>query len=437
MSIVKSSKNKDQLLLDGFRYRRDRKSQTIWRCCRNDCGGRASFDGAIYIKVNDHIHAPNPEETIATEYKSKFVNSAITSHDPPRRIIHEVLLGISKEDGTAVPNYSSSQRTIQRKRKKKEMPLPRPKSFDEIHIPDELRVTNGGNRFLLYDNESSTNRMIILSSDDDLDRLSNSEFWHADGTFKIAPHLFYQLYTIHGVICGRALPSVYCIISGKSEEIYGEIIDVVMQHISQRPISITTDYEKAVHNVIKKKLPMATVQGCFFHFKQCLWRQINSHGLQKLFVDDRQVRRYLKNFGCLALIPEQFVIEEFEKLQVDSPDSLDDFVDYYEDNFIAIWSCFSRLDNQLPRTNNSNEDWHRAVQHSVRLNPSIYESIKDLQMEQHATLVMAEQLQAGLVKKVKRVKYELLDEQLQQLASSFDLIPRDLYFKRARALFNF
>ncbi|CAF4772830.1 unnamed protein product [Rotaria socialis] len=268
--------------------------------------------------------------------------------------------------------------------------------------------------------------MIILSSDDDLDRLSNSEFWHADGTFKIAPHLFYQLYTIHGVICGRALPSVYCIISGKSEEIYGEIIDVVMQHISQRPISITTDYEKAVHNVIKKKLPMATVQGCFFHFKQCLWRQINSHGLQKLFVDDRQVRRYLKNFGCLALIPEQFVIEEFEKLQVDSPDSLD-----------AIWSCFSRLDNQLPRTNNSNEDWHRAVQHSVRLNPSIYESIKDLQMEQHATLVMAEQLQAGLVKKVKRVKYELLDEQLQQLASSFDLIPRDLYFKRARALFNF
>ncbi|CAF1274580.1 unnamed protein product [Rotaria magnacalcarata] len=288
--------------------------------------------------------------------------------------------------------------------------------------------------------------MIILSSDDDLDRLSNSEFWHADGTFKIASHLFYQLYTIHGVICGRSFPSVYCIISGKSEEIYGEIFDVMMQHISQRPISITTDYEKAVHNVIKK------------NFRRQQFRVVSSilnspHGLQKLFVDDRQVRRYLKIFGCLALIPEQFVIEEFEKLQVDSPDSLDDFVDYYEDNFIgrqvrnqrrraprfpiAIWSCFPRLDNQLPRTNNSNEGWHRAVQHSVRLNPPIYESIKDLQMEQHATLVMAEQLQAGLVKKVKRVKYELLDEQLQQLASSFDLIPRDLYFKRVRALFYF
>ncbi|CAF5010272.1 unnamed protein product, partial [Rotaria sp. Silwood1] len=35
MSIVKSSKNKDQLLLSGYRYRRANKSQIIWRCCRN------------------------------------------------------------------------------------------------------------------------------------------------------------------------------------------------------------------------------------------------------------------------------------------------------------------------------------------------------------------------------------------------------------------
>ena len=50
---------------------------------------------------------------------------------------------------------------------------------------------------------------------------------------------------------------------------------------------------------------------------------------------------------------------------------------------------------------------------------------------------MAEQLQAGLVKLRKRVKYERLDEQLQQLISTFHVTPRHLYFKRARALFNF
>ncbi|CAF4773337.1 unnamed protein product, partial [Rotaria sp. Silwood2] len=40
-------------------------------------------------------------------------------------------------------------------------------------------------------------------------------------------------------------------------------------------------------------------------------------------------------------------------------------------------------------------------------------------MEQHANLITAEQLQAGRVKVRKRVKYEHLDEQLQQLASTF------------------
>jgi hypothetical protein len=64
MSIVKSSRNKDQLLLNGYRYRRANKSQTIWRCCRNNCAGRVRFDGIGYVNVTDHLHAPNPEEFI-------------------------------------------------------------------------------------------------------------------------------------------------------------------------------------------------------------------------------------------------------------------------------------------------------------------------------------------------------------------------------------
>ena len=50
---------------------------------------------------------------------------------------------------------------------------------------------------------------------------------------------------------------------------------------------------------------------------------------------------------------------------------------------------------------------------------------------------MAEQSQAGLMKRRRRAKYERLDEQLQQLVSSFDFISRSMYFKRARVLFHF
>ena len=84
------------------------------------------FDGIEYVRVTDHAHAPNPEEIISMELKS-IINTGVTiSHDPPRRIIHEALLYINKNDGTALSNYPSTQRTIERKRKQQDKPLPTP-----------------------------------------------------------------------------------------------------------------------------------------------------------------------------------------------------------------------------------------------------------------------------------------------------------------------
>ncbi len=184
MSIVKSSRGKDKLLLEGYSYRRANNSQNIWRCSRNNCAGRVKSDGGEYITITEHGHTPNPDENISTEFKSQICTKAAICHDPPRRIIHETLLNIDLADGAAVPTYYASQRTIERKRKKNDIPLPRPQTFSEILIPDELQITNSGARFLLYDNHHPNRRLIILS-DDDLDRLSNSDHWHCDDTFKV------------------------------------------------------------------------------------------------------------------------------------------------------------------------------------------------------------------------------------------------------------
>ncbi|CAF2997181.1 unnamed protein product [Rotaria sp. Silwood2] len=453
MSIVQSCKGKDQLLLDGYRYRHTNKSLINWRCVKHNCNGSAMFDGAQYVKLNDHIHPPNPDEVIAAEFKSKIQQRATTSYDPPRRIIHEALLNVHKDDALALPSYAASQRLIGRKRKKNNISLPNPTCFQDIVIPDQLKLTNSGDRFLLYDNEDNDSRIIILSSDDDLKRLSQCDHWHADGTFRVAPQLFYQLYTLHGVIRGRSLPCVYAILPGKSESVYDKLFHVILQHVTKHPRSISIDYEKAVENIVKRKMPACAISGCFFHLKKALWKKIQSLGLQQKFVDNREIRHNLKDFACLSLIPETFVVEEFERIQEESSDEINDFIDYFEDNYVGrrirndrrrtprfqikFWNCYSRLQQRLPRSNNSSEGWHHALNNSARANPSIYESIKDLQMEQHANLIMAERLDAGIVKLTKRIEYEQMDEQLQSLAASFSTITRKEYFKRARALFNF
>ena len=84
MSIIKSSKNKDQLLLSECRYRRANKSQVIWHCCENHCASRVRFDGIEYVKVTDYVHAPNPEEFISMKFKLIINTNATTSHDPSR-----------------------------------------------------------------------------------------------------------------------------------------------------------------------------------------------------------------------------------------------------------------------------------------------------------------------------------------------------------------
>ena len=88
-------------------------------------------------------------------------------------MIHEALLDVHKDDATSLPSYTASQRAIGRKRKRNNAPLPSPESFQDIILPQHLMLTNSGNRFLLHDNEDNDARIIILSSDHDLNRLSN------------------------------------------------------------------------------------------------------------------------------------------------------------------------------------------------------------------------------------------------------------------------
>ncbi|CAF1391294.1 unnamed protein product [Adineta ricciae] len=300
-------------------------------------------------------------------------------------------------------------------------------------------MSNAGDQFLLYDNEKGDNRIIIFSTRTDLNRLSHSDHWHMDGTFKISPKLFYQLYSIHGHFQGRTFPFLYAYLPGKGEPVYKELIDIILQNIDKHPTSITIDFECAVGNVIKRMFPSTKVTACFFHFKQNLWKKVKELNLVQLFLNDREVRHQLKNFACLAFVPEQYVTEEFEKLAEESPETMNGRNSRRRSPrfLISFWSCFDRLDHQLPRTNNPQEAWHNALKNSCRKHPSIYESIHDIKTEQHANLIFAEKAESGKMEIVKRTLYEDIDEQLQNLVANFYIYPRKEYFKRARALFNF
>ena len=47
-----------------------------------------------------------------------------------------------------------------------------------------------------------------------------------------------------------------------------------------------------------------------------------SLGLEQQFVDNGEIQHNLKAFACLSLIPETFVVEEFERIQEEPSDEI-------------------------------------------------------------------------------------------------------------------
>ena len=60
---------------------------------------------------------------------------------------------------------------------------------------------------------------------ENLNALQTHSHWFVDGTFKVAPELFMQLFTIHGLVDNRALPMIYVLLTNKTEDSYFRVFD--------------------------------------------------------------------------------------------------------------------------------------------------------------------------------------------------------------------
>jgi hypothetical protein len=72
-------------------------------------------------------------------------------------------------------------------------------------IPDEFKKISRDKPFLLHDSGPERDRILIFSTIKNLEMLKKSNEWFVDGTFKTAPHPFYQVFTIHGICFKKGL----------------------------------------------------------------------------------------------------------------------------------------------------------------------------------------------------------------------------------------
>ncbi len=129
--------------------------------------------------------------------------------------------------------------------------------------------------------------MLIYSTQTSLQLLTTARHWTMDGTFKIVPQLFFQLYTVHALIQGQTIPCAYGLLPNKQEVTYTNFFQILKEaQPNLNPESITIDFELAAKNAVTSVFPDTHLHGCNFHLSQCVYRRVQAAKLQRQYTED-------------------------------------------------------------------------------------------------------------------------------------------------------
>ena len=129
---------------------------------------------------------------------------------------------------------------------------PNPLRIEDLHEkPEQYRHTLAGSTFLLYDSydddeeeekeeeeEEECGRILVFSTLENITRLFECTMWFVDGTFKTAPTIFFQLFSILGDVKQAgvdrkpqivALSFVHVLLENKRQVAYSKVFSIVIE----------------------------------------------------------------------------------------------------------------------------------------------------------------------------------------------------------------
>jgi hypothetical protein len=219
---------------------------------KEDCSAMVTIRAETeIIKQTSHSHAPDWGRCKALECVEKVKETATTSHESTSSIIRSQVASTSSETYVKLPKKVTLKRRIERVRKQ-HLP-PEPNTLENLQeIQEKFTRYKDGERWLLHYDYDSETKLMIFCTDDHFRRLSRSEYWICDGTFKSVPNIICQIYTIHIIINNQWFPVVIALMKRKTKELYMELFQVLKEEVRTRfnrqlkPSYISTDYESAV-----------------------------------------------------------------------------------------------------------------------------------------------------------------------------------------------
>lgn len=221
----------------------------------------------------------------------------------------------------------------------------------------------------------------------------------SDGTFSVQPAIFSQFYVFHAPYLKKVIPLIFCLLPNKTYSTNCRLFEIIkneakMIGTSFEPKKIHIDYEAAMIKAVSNVFSSKCVQGCLFHYCQCLWRKVQELGLSVAYRQHRHVKQWIRRYSALPLLPVDDVEKGFFDINENAPvpsdgiitqKQIDDFSDYILETWVhdtnakfnrEIWNQFS---NEGPRTTNNAEGWHNKLNQQAKSRQSLFQFVHFLQ----------------------------------------------------------
>ncbi|CAF3860645.1 unnamed protein product [Rotaria sp. Silwood1] len=287
-TLSTTEKNKPLLLSKGFCYTIDKATndKIYWKCeyaRKLECKDRIHTNDIKTTILHENDNHNHPGNAISSEiriFEEKFRDRAVNCNENTQTVLDNCLTDLSDLAVARIPNFKHIKRNMKHRRVMNDSPkIPNDRTFNQI--PDILSVTKRSNEFLQFDSGPGDDRIIIFSTLEQLQLLENCEQLLVDGTFKVAPAIFYQLYAMHIVYRNAVIPVVFALLPNKNQSTYHRLLDKLKELCPLwHPKSIMMDFEKAAMNEFGDKFTTTTdpaiMSGCFFHLQNSVQRKLQT-----------------------------------------------------------------------------------------------------------------------------------------------------------------
>ena len=118
-------------------------------------------------------------------------------------------------------------------------------------------------------------RILIFASPEQLHVLQTAQDFLVDGTFKVVPDIFYQLFVIRAIYRQHTIPVVYALLRRKDAGTYSRLFDEIVKIApTWLPASVMMDFEQVLISSLKKKFRSVSLSDCYFHLRQSIHRKL-------------------------------------------------------------------------------------------------------------------------------------------------------------------